>query len=72
MNEDPQTTRGLTLDREPVEGSCPRCGADDLRRYPVNSEAGWLNVVKCQTCLFSVERTRWARLGPIQLLSDSL
>lgn len=73
MSQDQKTTRQpLFLDREPVEGACPRCGAADLRRYPVNSEGGWFQVVKCQSCLFSVSRERWSRLGPIQLLSDLL
>jgi len=73
MSQDQKTTRQfLFLDREPVEGTCPRCGEEDLRRYPVNSEGGWFQVVKCQRCLFSVSRERWNRLGPIQLLSDSL
>src|SRR4051794_34642894 len=54
------------------EGACPRCGQERLRRYPVNSEGGWFEVVKCQACLLSVKRERWSRLGPIQPLSDSL
>jgi len=66
------TSPPLSLERRPVEGNCPRCGAEDLRSYPVNSEGGWFQVVKCQNCLLSVSRERWTRLGPIQLLSDSL
>jgi hypothetical protein len=62
----------VTATREPVEGSCPECGAEDLRRYPVVSETGWEMVVKCQTCLCSVEREKWNRLGPIDLLVDRL
>jgi len=73
MSQDHKTTRQpLFLDRQPVESACPRCGEEDLRGYPVNSEGGWFQVVKCQSCLFSVSRERWSRLGPIQLLSDSL
>lgn len=60
------------LERETVSGACPRCGAEELRRYPVVSEGGWFKVVKCQNCLHSVSREPWSRLGPIQLLSDSL
>jgi hypothetical protein len=59
-------------EREPVDGRCPRCGADGLCRYPVNSEGGWFTAVKCQSCLCSVSRERWSRLGPIQLLTDAL
>jgi vanillate/4-hydroxybenzoate decarboxylase subunit D len=66
------TSPPLSLERQPVEGSCPRCGAEDIRSYPVNSEGGWFQVAKCQNCLLSVSRERWTRLGPIQLLSDSL
>jgi hypothetical protein len=60
------------VEREPVEGTCPECGADGLRRYPVLSENGWEIAVKCQTCLCSVERTKWNRLGPIVPLGESV
>ncbi|MFF0488569.1 hypothetical protein ACFYTQ_06060 [Nocardia sp. NPDC004068] len=56
--------------REPREGACPRCGAAELRAYPVVAEQGWVRVVKCQQCLYSVTREPWHRLGPIQLLAD--
>jgi hypothetical protein len=73
MSSDISTTNSpLFLDREPADGSCPRCGAEELRRYPVNSEGGWFDVVKCQGCLHSVSREPGPRLGPIQLLSDLL
>ncbi|BBF99370.1 MULTISPECIES: hypothetical protein [Pseudonocardia] len=62
----------VSLVKTPVEGTCPRCGADDLRRYPVNSEGGWFEVVKCQSCLHSVSRERWHLLGSLQLLSDTI
>ncbi|GEC29357.1 hypothetical protein PSA01_63860 [Pseudonocardia saturnea] len=62
----------MSLVKTPVEGTCPRCGADDLRRYPVNSEGGWFEVVKCQSCLHSVSRERWHLLGSLQLLSDTI
>ena len=54
-----------TVVREPAEGSCPSCGADDLARYPVLSTGGWFEVVKCQRCLTSVERRPWHRLGTV-------
>lgn len=73
MNEDSRTTnQPLFLERQTMEGTCPRCGAEELRSYPVNSEGGWFDVVKCQNCLLSVRRDRGPRLGPIQLLSDLL
>ncbi len=68
---DPVSHR-LYLQRTAVDGTCPNCGAVDLAGYPVNSEGGWFLVVKCQRCLHSVSRERWRRLGPIQLLSDTL
>lgn len=64
--------RTVALDREPVAGACPRCGKSDLRRYPVMSEGGWFQVVKCQSCLQSLSRERWSLLGPIQLLADAV
>ena len=70
---DKTTTRQpLFVERESVEGSCPRCGEEKLRRYMVNSEGGWFQVVKCEHCLLSVSREPGPRLGPIQLLSDTL
>jgi hypothetical protein len=54
---------GRFVPREPAEGSCPECGAEQLARYPVLGSGGWFVVVKCQRCLRSLERTRWNRLG---------
>jgi transposase-like protein len=62
----------VAVAKESVEGNCPECGAESLARYPVLSEGGWFQVVKCQNCLHSVSRERWSRLGDIALLSDSL
>ena len=62
----------LFVEREDVDGSCPECGSEDLKRYPVLSEGGWWTVTKCQSCLFSVSRERGDRLGSITLLSDTL
>ena len=62
----------VSVTRETVDGSCPECGATALQLYPVLSEGGWLQVVKCQECLHSVSREPWNRLGDISLLSDSL
>lgn len=60
------------VEREPVEGECPECGATDLRRYPVVSENGWEIATKCQVCLCSVERTKWNRLGPLVPLGEAV
>jgi hypothetical protein len=62
----------LFVEREPVGGECPECGASDLRRYPVLTEGGWFQVVKCQICLHSVSRERWHLLGPVEVLVASL
>jgi vanillate/4-hydroxybenzoate decarboxylase subunit D len=43
-----------------------------LMAYPVNSEGGWFDVVKCQECFHSLSRTRGPRLGAIQLLTDRI
>ncbi|GHB73909.1 hypothetical protein GCM10010377_75430 [Streptomyces viridiviolaceus] len=73
MSEESRTTnRPLPVERHPMQGTCPRCAAEELRGYPVNSEGGWFDVVKCQSCLLSVSRDRGPRLGPIRLLSDLL
>lgn len=58
------------LVKESVEGACPQCGAEALAAYPVCSEGGWFDVVKCQECLCSVSRERGPLLGPIVLLID--
>jgi len=62
----------LTVEREPVEGTCPACGRDELRRDPVLSDGGWFMVVKCQQCLYSVSREAWNRLGTVVRLEDVL
>jgi vanillate/4-hydroxybenzoate decarboxylase subunit D len=62
----------LAVERTRVDGICPECGADALAAYPVLSEHGWEDVVKCQSCLCSVSRSPGPRLGPIRLLSDTL
>jgi len=68
----PPTELTVAADRESVDGTCPRCGRAELSRYPVLSEGGWFQVIKCQQCLHSVARTPWRNLGPIELLSDQI
>ena len=63
---------GLRVDRRPVPGSCPRCGASDVCTYPIHTEGGWFVATKCQSCLKTIGREIGPRLGPIQLLSDSI
>jgi hypothetical protein len=45
--------------RTPVEGvTCPACGSDDVRRYPIANHLGPRMTTTCQACLhvLSVER----------------
>lgn len=72
MSEHAATSPPISLDRESVEGRCPRCGAEALARYPVCSEGGWLDVVKCQECLHSISREPGPLFGPLHLLVDQL
>ena len=72
QGSEPVAADTVRIEKEPVEGACPECGAEALARYPVVSEKGWEMVVKCQECLYAVERERWRRLGPISLLEDAL
>lgn len=67
-----QTSAPVSLERTPVDGSCPQCGAAALASYPVFSEGGWFDVVKCQACLHSVRRDRGPLLGSLHLLVDQL
>lgn len=60
------------VEREAVEDACQECGREDLRRYPVLAEDGWLTVVKCQSCLASASREPWRQLGWIELLEHTL
>ena len=62
----------LTVERDPVEGTCPECGRSELCRYPVLSDGGWFVAVKCQHCLHSISREAWNRLGYVVRLEDVL
>lgn len=62
----------LYVIREPVKGTCPECSSQELARYPVLSEGGWWTTIKCQGCLYSVERERGGLFGSMSLLSDLL
>jgi len=62
----------LSVEREPVDGSCPECGGTTLQSYPVLAEGGWFDVVKCQDCLHSLSRENGPLLGPISVWSSLL
>lgn len=48
-------TEQLTVAREPVpDTTCPVCGSDDIRRYPVATHQAARMVTKCQACLHSL------------------
>lgn len=53
----------LFVDRERMSARCDACSGDDVRAYRVLSEGGWWQVVKCQTCLHSLDRTPASPLG---------
>ncbi len=48
----------LYVKKEKVARVCPECGSHDVAAYRVLSDGGWWEVVKCQQCLYSLERTR--------------
>jgi hypothetical protein len=62
----------LSVQRAPVDGNCPQCGTSALQAYPLLSEGGWFDVVKCAHCLHSVARNPGPKLGPIELLADRI
>lgn len=42
----------LVVERRAIEGSCPKCGACELARYPVANYLGPRVVTKCQVCFY--------------------
>jgi hypothetical protein len=61
----------VSQERTAVEGACPECASERLHAYPVLSEGGWFNVVKCRACLHSVERVA-DPIGPTTILSTTI
>jgi hypothetical protein len=51
------------VERTPVEGICPECGAAELAAYRVLGEGGWWDVRKCQRCLCSLSREKAPLFG---------
>jgi hypothetical protein len=39
---------------EPVEGACPACGKDEVKRYEVLRSTGWRLVTRCRACFHDV------------------
>jgi predicted RNA-binding Zn-ribbon protein involved in translation (DUF1610 family) len=58
----PAVTRTVT------DHSCPHCGLASVAAYRVLSAGGWWDVVKCTSCLHSIERNRAPRFGAFQPL----
>jgi N-methylhydantoinase B len=56
-----------SVEKVAVAGTCPACAEEDLKAYPVLRDGGWFEVVKCQSCLETVEQKRWGRLGAVRL-----
>jgi rubredoxin len=46
------TEQYLFVQRLPVEGVCPKCGSNDIKRYPVSCAKGFKIATKCQACLY--------------------
>ena len=67
----PETPR-VAVEKRDVDGTCPECGSDGLKAYPVLSEGGWWDVVKCQRCLCSVSRETGPLLGGMSMLADAI
>ena len=52
----------MTVDKgEPTGQTCPECGGDDVRRYPIGWYKGPRMVVKCQACFHSLAVERPAQ-----------
>jgi hypothetical protein len=53
------TAEQLVVPRAIVEGAtCPKCGGDDINRYPVSNEHGARMATKCQSCLYTLKIER--------------
>ncbi len=66
------STPAVSVERDPVDGVCPECGASQLASYRVLSEGGWWQVVKCQQCLACVSRSPGPLFGAYVPLSSML
>jgi transposase-like protein len=64
------TERFIFVQREEVAAQCPQCKSKNIKKYPVFSSSGWYQVVKCQDCLYSLERKKGPLCGEIGLISD--
>jgi predicted RNA-binding Zn-ribbon protein involved in translation (DUF1610 family) len=46
------------LVRQKVDATCPECGDDDVRRYPIANQKGPRMITRCQACfhILSLDR----------------
>jgi len=58
------------VEREGTEATCPQCGSRAVQRYPLLGENGWRIAEKCQSCLTSLAREPWRRLGYVLSVDD--
>lgn len=64
------TEKFIFIKKEDVAAQCPQCKSTNIKKYPVFANSGWYQVVKCQDCLYSLEREKGPRYGVIGLVSD--
>jgi hypothetical protein len=72
MNKFPRPTEERIFEKkEKVDRVCPECRSHDVEAYPVLTDGGWWDVVKCQDCLYSLDRKRCKnQYAPCTLLWD--
>lgn len=57
--------------KEKVNQRCSECGSHNIASYKVLTDGGWWDVVKCQDCLYALDRKRCEnQYAPCTLLWD--
>jgi hypothetical protein len=72
MNKFPRPAEeSLFEKKEEVDQVCPECGNHNIAAYTVLTDGGWWDIVKCQDCLYSLDRKRCKnQYAPCTLLWD--
>ncbi len=72
MNKFPRPAEERLFEkREKVDQVCDECGSRHVEAYRVLTDGGWWDVVKCQDCLYSLDRKRSEnQYAPCTLLWD--
>ncbi len=65
MDQARACAKGRSVEFSPFAGCCPHCTGEALARYVVLSEGGWFHVLKCRSCLTSLERVPAGLHGPL-------